>query len=326
MKYDYLFRNLLRQLRNRVPQNSKLVTKLVDILGLERMAIYRRLRHEVQFSFEEIVVIAKEFNLSLDSLVGVDARTISPFRFQNQNNKDPVEIDYPKLEEYIMAIKDTASDPSGEISFASNLLPLPLYTGFKFIYYFYYFKWRYYSVPPNQTKSFHEITFPERLTQISEDIFVNSRKVKNNNYILDNRVFQDFVNDVIYFNSILLISDEDVLHIKDELFRFLDFMEAAAINGFLDDPANNVFIYISETRIDTSYACVCSHSSPRFGLIWSFIFNCILTFEEEALEMMRQRIRSIIRTSSLLSVAGEKQRTLYFETQRKIVEQMQRSE
>jgi len=321
--YEFLFRNLVSQLRSRVPQNPKLVAKLVDILGIERMAVYRRLRKEVQFTFEEIVTIAKEFNISLDSMLGIDARTIFPFRFQSQKNYlDPVEIDYSILEEYIQVVKDIASDSSGEISFVSNLLPLPLYTGFKFIYRFYYFKWRYYSIPPNQTKSYHEITFPERLTQIIKDIFVYSKKVKNNSFILDSRVIQDFVHDVIYFNSIRLIRDEDVLHIKDELFRFLDFMEATAIKGFVDTPENKVFIYVSDTRIDTSYSSVFSQSTSPFGLIWSFIFNCILTFEEESLEMLRQRIRSIIRTSTLLSVTGEKQRTMYFAAQREIVDKL----
>lgn len=322
MKYEVLFRSLLRQLRYRIPQNSKLVTKLVDILELERMAIYRRLRQEVQFSFEEIVAIAKEFNFSLDSIHGVDAGTIFLFRVQSHKNKDTVEIDYSKLNEYIQAINEVASDLSGELSLVSNLLPFPLYTGFKFIYHFYYFKWRFYSVPPNQTKAYHEIIFPERLTQILEDIFTYSKIIKNNSYVFDNRVFQDFVNDVAYFNSIRLISDEDVLHIKDDLFRFLDFIEAAATTGFVDNPLNKVSIYISDTCIDTSFSCVCSQSISRFGLTWSFIYTFILVFEEENLEMMKQRIRSIKRTSTLLSGNGEKQRTLYFETQRKIVEQL----
>ena len=322
MKYEVLYQNLLIQLRNRIRQNSELVTKLVDLLSIERMAVYRRLRQEVPFTFEEIVAIVKEFNISLDSMLGVDARTTLPFRFQYHENEIPVEIDYLLLEEYLQAIKDLSSDSEGEISSVANLLPQLFYTGFKYIYNFYYFKWRYYTIPSHQTKSYHEIILPDRLIQIVDDIFNNSKNVKNNYFILDNCIFQNFVSDVAYFNSIRLIRDEDIIRIKDELFRFLDYMEIIAINGYADKPSNKVFIYISDTSIDTSYTCIDSKSSSRFVLIWSFIFNSILSFEEGTFTMMKNRIRSIIRTSTLLSVTGEKQRTQYFDTQRKIIEQL----
>jgi len=322
MKNESLHQDLLTQLNNRIPQHSKLVTKLVDLLHLEKMAVYRRLRKEVPFSFEEIVAIAKEFTISLDSMLGVDARTTLPFRYQSFEADNSVEIDYLLLEEYLQAIKDVASDPKGEISLVTNLIPQLLYTGFQHIYQFYYFKWQYYSIPANQTIPYHEITFPDRLVQIVNDIFVHAKNIKTGYYILDSRIFQDFIHDVTYFNSIHLIEDDDVPRIKDELLRFLDYMEAIAKKGYADNPANKVFLYISDTNIDTSYYYVDTQSSFRFALIWSFIFNSVLTYDEETLRMMKHRIRSIIRTSTLLSVTGEKQRTLYFDEQRKIIEQL----
>ena len=322
MKYETLFQNLLIQLKNRIHQNSDLVAKLVEILPLERMAVYRRLRQEVPFTFEEIVTIAKEFNISLDCMLGVDARPAHPFKLQSTESDNLIEVDYTMLEEYLQAIKGVASDSEGEISSVTNLLPQLFYTGFKYIYSFYYFKWQYYTNPSIQTKLYHEITLPERLIRIVNDIFVNSKKVKINNFILDNHIFKNFVNDVVYFNSIRLIRDEDILPIRDELLQLLDYMETIAANGFIDKPSNKVFIYVSETSIETSYSCFDSFSSFRFALIWSFIFNSILTYDEETLAMLKHRIRLKIRTSTLLSVAGEKYRKQYFDGQRKIVEQL----
>jgi hypothetical protein len=322
MKFELLYQEVLTQLRNRIPQNSKLVTKLIDILPLEKDAIYRRLRQEVPFTFEEIVIIAKEFNISLDSMLGVDTRPAFSFRFHSIASENAEEIDYLLLEEYRKAIKEIASASDGEISLVTNLMPHSFYIKFNFIYRFYYFKRKYYSVPYNQTKAYHEIVLPDRLNQIAKDIFVNLKNVKTLYYILDNRIFQNFVNDVIYFNSIRLIKDEDVRDIKDELFRFIDYMEIAATRGYADNPLNRIFIYISDTSIDTSYSYVDSKSSLRFALIWSFIFNSVLYFDEKTLDMMKYQIQSKIRTSTLLSVTGEKHRKLYFETQRKIVEEL----
>jgi len=322
MKYELLYQDLLNQLRNQIPQNSKLIAKLIDILSLEKMAVYRRLRQEVPFTFKEIITIAKEFNISLDNMLSADARATHPFRLQSTKEESCVEIDYKLLEDCVKTIKKVASNQQGKISLITNLLPQSLFTGFNFILRFYYFKWQYYSVPADQTKSYHEILLPDRLIQIAKDTFANLKNIKTGCYIIDNQVFQKFINDVTYFNSIRLINNEDLLLIKKELLLFIDYMEEIAIKGFVDNPLNEVFIYISDTSIDTSYCYIESSSSCRFALIWSFIFNSVLTFEEETLEMMRHWIRSKIRTSTLLSVTSGKTRTQYFDFQRKIAEQL----
>jgi hypothetical protein len=322
MKYEILYQDLLDQIRNRIPQNAKLVTKLADILFLEKEAVYRRLRQNVPFTFEEVVTIAQELKISLDAMVGVETKTTLPFRLRSMENGAPVEIDYLILEEYIRVLKEVSLDPAGELSSVANLLPQTLFAGFKCLYHFYYFKWRYYSVPANQTKAYHDIVFPEQLIQVAEAIFVHSKNVRTTHFVLDNHVFQNFVNDVNYFNSIRLIKDEDVLRIKEDLHRLLDYMEDMATKGFADNALNRVFIYISDTSVDTSFSSINSQSSVRLCLIWSLIFNSLLTFDEKTLEMMKYELRSVIKTSTLISVAGEKQRMFYFETQRKILEQL----
>jgi hypothetical protein len=322
MKYEILYQDLLEQIRNRIPQNAKLVAKLTDILFLEKEAVYRRLRQDVPFTFEEVITIAQELKISLDSMVGVETKATLPFRLQSMEYGTPIEIDYHLLEKYIHILEEVSLDPSGELSSVTNLLPQTLFAGFQYLYHFYYFKWRYYSVPANQTKTYHEIVFPEQLVRIAEAIFIHSKNVRTTHFVLDSHVFQNFVNDVIYFNSIRLIKDEDVLHIKEDLYRFLDYLENMAVKGFVDNALNRVFIYISDTSIDTSFCYINSHSAIRLCLIWSLIFNSVLTFDEKTLEMIKYGLRSVIKTSILISVTGEKQRMLYFEKQRKIVEQL----
>jgi len=320
IKYETLYQNLLFQLRNRISQNSKLVTRLVEILSLNREAVYRRLRQEVPFTLEEVVTIVKEFNISLDSLIRTDVKI--PSLLQSFESEDIAQIDYSVFEKYLQVIKDVAANSKGEISFVMNLLPVTLYNTANFIYRFYYFKWQYYSVQGNQSKLYHDITLPDRLIQIFEEIFLHLKNVKIGYYVLGDRIFQNFVNDVIYFNSIRLVGDEDIHQIKDELLHFINYLEAIATKGFVDNHLNEVSIYISDTNIETSYSYADMKSSLRFALICPFNFNSVLTFDDKILDIMKYQIRSRIRTSSLLSVTGEKLRTAYFESQRKVVEQL----
>lgn len=70
MKKDLLYDNLLNAVREKIPQRTVLVNTLVDLLCIEKEAVYRRLRGEVAFTFAEIVTIANEFGISLDNLIG----------------------------------------------------------------------------------------------------------------------------------------------------------------------------------------------------------------------------------------------------------------
>ena len=68
MKDVSLYESFLAELRKKIPQGAKLTNTLVDMLYIEREAVYRRLRGEVPFTFMEVMTIAKELGISLDNL------------------------------------------------------------------------------------------------------------------------------------------------------------------------------------------------------------------------------------------------------------------
>jgi hypothetical protein len=232
-----------------------------------------------------------------------------------------MEIDYVMLEEYVEVLKAMAFEPNGERVMVTNLLPQPLYTKFKHINRFYFFKWNYHYSVVNQSKTYQEIFFPERMIKHVAEVSTESKNIKTNYYILDSQVFRNFVNDVRYFYGIRLLKDEDIADLKADLLCFIDYMETLAVNGFYEENNNKVYMYISDIHIDTSYSYIDSQSI-KFSMIWAFIFNGISTYDEKIFETIKIWLRSIIRTSTLISVTGEKQRTLYFERQREIVNEL----
>jgi hypothetical protein len=318
MQYDVLYQDLITEFRKRIPQNSKLVAKLADILSLEKEAVYRRLRQEVPFTFREIVTITKNMSISLDNTIGIDMIKRPPCQLQSINYENPDEVDYMMLENYVEVLKAMVFEPQAKMSLVTNLLPQPLYPGFKYINQFYFLKWHYHHSTHHSTKSYRDIFFPERMKKHIAAVFTESRNVKTNHYVLDSRVFQNFVNEVRYFHSIHLLEKEDIANIKADLFRFIDYMETLAINGCFEENKNKVSIYISDLHIDTAYSCVDSQNI-KFSMIWAFMFNGVSTYDDKTFEIIRTWVRSIVRASTSISVTGEKQRTLYFEKQRKII-------
>jgi mevalonate pyrophosphate decarboxylase len=75
-------------------------------------------------------------------------------------------------------------------------------------------------------------------------------------YVLYHRIFRSLANDIRYFHSIRLLTNEDIRIIKEDLFRLLDYIENLAFAGQFKETGNKVFFYISDINIDTNYACL----------------------------------------------------------------------
>jgi hypothetical protein len=256
----------------------------------------------------------------LDNTVGIQIKR--PIcQLQAVNYENPGEIDYMILENYVEILKSMTFEPDGQMSLVTNLLPQSLYLKFKYISQFHFFKWRYHYSTLNQPNSYQEIILPERLEKLVDAVAIESKNIKTNYYILDSHIFQNFINDIRYFYTIRLLKTEDVSNIKKELSHFVDYLEEIAISGCFEETKNKVYLYISDISIDTTYSYLDSQNI-RFSLIWAFLLNGISTYDEKTLKVIKNWIRSIIKTSTLISVTGEKQRTLYFEKQRKIIEEL----
>jgi len=67
MKRDDVHRCFLGALEKKIPEQTKLVEALMEILSMEKGAIYRRLRGEVPFSFFEAVHISEKLNIPINN-------------------------------------------------------------------------------------------------------------------------------------------------------------------------------------------------------------------------------------------------------------------
>jgi hypothetical protein len=322
MKNEYIHDAFLADVRKKIPQNSKLVNTLVDILFIEKEAVYRRLRREVPFTFQEIAIIAKKLGISLDNIIGVGVNTDKsrPFQLKLTEYLDPNETDYSMINEYIDIFRQTKNEENSETAVISNILPQTLYSGFDYISKFYIFKWHYLYYN-EKVKPFHETIVPDKVMKLFMDAFIESKNIQSSYFILDSQIFKSLVNDIKYYNSIRLITKEDILKIKEELNYFLDYLETMTINGYFKETGNQVRLYISEVNIETNYSYLLTQKY-NLSLIWTFILTSVASLDGEAFIKMKSWFQSIIRTSTLITITGEKQRIVFFEKQREIISEL----
>jgi len=89
MKNNLFHKKLMEEMNAKIPHKSQLVNKLATLLKIEREAVYRRLRGEIPFSFQEIATVAQEFSFSIDGIVDNSSENVSSFRLKHVEFTDP---------------------------------------------------------------------------------------------------------------------------------------------------------------------------------------------------------------------------------------------
>lgn len=116
-------------------------------------------------------------------------------------------------------------------------------------------------------KSFEELDIPPKLVNIQKDYVAMTRHIHSIDYIWDNMIFQHLINDIQYFASLHLISDETKEEIKNELFLLADELEELAINGKTAD-GNRVRIYVSNINFEATYSYVDTNNLQRASYVF----------------------------------------------------------
>lgn len=322
MNKEFLQKNVLMAIKEKMPNRTALVNLLVDLLCIEKEAVYRRLRGEVPFTFSEIAMICNKLGISLDNIISTSLSSQShPFQLKLVNYYQPDELDYVMMEQFTNILKDGKDDPRSELVDCTNVLPPNLYAGYKTIERLHLFKSFYQSGYTNTILNLKEVKFTERMEKLIRENIYFTRQIKSSYYILDPFIFQYIVNDIIYFSSIHMIDSQERAQLKDELMHLLKDLESLATSGVYKDTGNNVSIFIGSINFNLSYWYV-DIDSFHISMIKTFVLNNFASLDDESFQIMKSRISALRRSSTMISVSGERQRKLYFDQQREIIEKL----
>jgi len=322
MKYGRIDSNVYYQrfiasLQNKIPHKATLVNTIADILAIDKDAVYRRLRGDVSFSFLEMSNIAKSIGISLDKIAGIENTQSRPSEMNIINHINPSEIDYEMFEEHVNIFKTIKDDPNSKIMDASNIFPYFLYYDYEYLTRYHIFRWNNVGISGN-ILPYHEISIPVRLRALQKELCTYAKQISSTLYILNSHIFERIVSNIKYFFRIRLINESDVSMIKNDLMAFLNMMEKLAVTGKHRETGKEVFIYISDLASDANYCCLKS-KKDNVTIFKTFIANETVTFDVEVFNSASAWIYSIQRTSTLISVSGEKFRAEYFDNQKEII-------
>ena len=307
---------LVNAVKEKLPSKDNLANALMDILYIGKEAIYRRLRGEVPFTLTEAAIISRKLGISLDKMIGVSFRDNAVFDMNIVSSEKPFEAYYSILEKQVDLFRSVKEDETSEIGTSSNIIPQTLSLKYNMLSKFRLFKWMYQN-ENIKCKHFEEMEIPQKMVEKQKEYSDLVSHIHSVDYIWDNMIFSHLVNDIQYFCSIHLITDEDKDMLKEELFLLIDEMEELSARG-KSKAGNDVKIYISNINFEATYSYL-DTSSTQLSLIRIYSINSITTQDQEMFRGLKEWIQSLKKFSTLISESGEMQRIQFFKQQREIV-------
>ena len=304
-------------IQSKIPQRAALANTVTELLDIDKDAVYRRLRGEVSFTFTEMATIAKKLGVSLDGVVGIDSAQSKPTQVVMTKHVNPTAVDYKIFKDYVDLLKFIKDEPDTKFMESGNSISRNIIFDYDYLTRLYVFGWSQASSFGSDLK-FHEIVIPEPFRVLQKNCCLYSRHIKSTQYVWDRSIFQRLVDNIKFSARIRQINDEDIAAIKVELTQLINRLEKLADTGRHEDTGNEALIYISDLYLETSYSCIES-KNLRVSLFKAFLLNLSSALDAEVFNEVSTWIRALQKMATLITVSGEKTRTEFFNSQRKIV-------
>lgn len=317
MKNESWYDVFINKLYEKHPQKKHLIEALMEMLSIEREAVYRRLRKEVSFTAEEMIIIASTWNISIDAIVAINAGKV-PFQLEPTNYLNPSKEEIDLLHQRVKRLEHLAASRSSEYVVVSNNISRSLAAGFEQIYKFNIFKWSYLYNRERNNLLFANVVIPETINNEIMKYYKCMKNVKNTSYIFEYSIFENIIRDIQFFQSIYLVSEEEKELIKKELHALLDYLSNVAINGCFPETNNKVQIFISMINVNTNYSYFYTEELKTCR-IHAFHMHDIYSFDIETIEQFKIWMQLKKRTSILISETDERRRIEFFSQQRQLI-------
>jgi len=299
-----------------IPETRKLADVLMDILNLNKESVYRRLRSEVPFTFDEICTIAPHLGISLDRIIGLSNKDSAMFDFQMHKSSDPVSI-YSEIMNMNLGLltKVSGAVKKAKVDLVLNRLPYAYTLPYENLAKFYYYKWYYHTQEVPSGFYFKDFSVPQPI----KDMY---RRYTDENanlgceitILMDNNLFLSMIKDINYFVNRGLVNDKEQFLMQQELLKVVDLIE-----GVTKDGTNRggviVDTYISAVDLEPSYVYI-EYDDKTCVHYWTSSAEIFTSYDPVICERQRVWIQSLKRYTTLITRCNTSQRIEYFDKQR----------
>jgi len=307
-------------LHKKYGKKSQLVEELMDLLYIEREAVYRRLRNEVVFSALEVGKIAEKWDISLDDIMEINPKEVL-FKSKLFDYTDTSLDNLRSVMTTSEMLRCVKQHSDSEYVAVSNKLPHMLTAGFMNLYKFCLLKQAYQYANEN-INIFWDNLLKEDTAKSSLEFYDTLKNISNTHFVWDSMIFDYIVRDVQYFHSIYLLNNEQKGLIKKDLYGMLNYMLEVSSRGYWPETGNEVTIYISHISIDTNYHYFSHFGEVKLCCVDTFGKNEIYTRNNIMAENFKDWLHTMKKLSVRISQIDEKSRIKFFTKQQQIIDSL----
>ena len=310
-------KNLIETIRRKVPQEQNLATYLADKLALGRESVYRRLRGEICFTFEEVATLSLDLGFSVDNIIGTRKNENALFNIHMLQSSDYFDIYTSKMLEYGEMFRKMSTHPNTKARVSINTLPYYMHINYENLSRFRIYKWLHQNQKVGSNEKFAEFELPEKIRETHKLFYEDIQKLPDITIIMDGNIFWSVAKDIEYFLKRGLLSKDDMLVLQKELLDIINSLEEITTEG-VNKNGTKVSIYISSVDLEASYLHF-ENDEREFSQVRVFSISAIDSDNEGLCRIQKEWIESLKKYSVLISKSGEVQRYEYMNRQREIL-------
>ncbi|WP_029904967.1 hypothetical protein [Prevotella sp. 10(H)] len=292
----------------------------MSLLNLGKQSVYRRLRNEIPFTFEEITILSSQIGFSIDEIVGR----------LNQNNEVAALMKDSKLaslDQYLgsrykvnQLLERIRKDENSKIIAATNRLPYIYTAAYENLTKMEYYKWYH-----QQQEYFTELTFkkfkmPSSIISESKKIIYNGTLINKYTLLLDQNILKPILKEINYYYERDMIDDDELCVLQEELLQVVNELESLATKGHYKS-GSEVNIYLSSLNIGSNCIHLENDNNACF-VIWMNSTEPVTIFNNNICSAQKRLMLSLKKYSTLITQCNEFSRSIFFKRQRESIMKM----
>ena len=319
MKTENVQANFFRQIKQKLSPHLSMADEIATLLNISQDSAYRRIRCEKPLTIDEIQLLAVHYGISLDSFM--DIKTDNFVFSGSLLDKEKYKLEN-YLHEMISQLSRIYNANKKYLNYLNKDVPIFQHFMFPELACFKCYFWSRYNL------NYPELNKGQFLISDFLDVFHDTGSKISDLYlsIPSTEIWNiDCINTTIrqidfYRETKIFRSAQDILTIYNCLEKLLDHIEEQTEYGYKfpykkRDHNNTVpySVYVNEFLLGDNTVAVEMNDNKIVFLSHSVI-NYIATTNKKFVDYVFETIHLLIKKSTLISNAGEKDRQLFFET------------
>ncbi|MEM7035473.1 MAG: hypothetical protein AAF570_00760 [Bacteroidota bacterium] len=309
---------LFEQVKSKLEPHQSLVSAVSDLLSLSTDSAYRRLRGDTDLSLAEAEILCREFEISMDSILGKSASTVTFSRDQSGETGLDVNAQFMRLAGTLDMILQA---PNCHITYFSmelavfHMIQIPELLAFKMHY------WKLMATRDEST--FPRFVFGETndtTMALAREALKRYLRIPSTEIIFEHSMLSTLKQVHYYLDSGMFDNDLDALKLFDLLSELVMHVRAQAARGFKflygapppeQGPADNYKLMFNEMVHSQNIALV--EAGPIESVFLEYnVLNFMSTQDADFCAETRAMLNTIRRKSTLISEVSERARNKYF--------------